>query len=156
MPPPVRAVPRRSPADNPAVSFTSGGVATGVILDYAGSTAPTGFLICDGASYSTTTYAALFAVIGYSFGGSGANFNVPDFRGRYAAGVGVPTQTDQAGNSLRTVTLAEYWGYRKTGQSTTTVQSGAGVSDVVTYDGAPQTLDNNMPPYVGVNKIIKV
>lgn len=36
------------------------------------------YLLKDGSQYSTTTYAALFANIGYTFGGSGGNFNVPD------------------------------------------------------------------------------
>jgi microcystin-dependent protein len=62
---------------------------TGTVLDFAGSTAPTGFVLCDGASYATTgAMAALFAVIGYTYGGSGANFNVPDARGRTSIGAG--------------------------------------------------------------------
>jgi len=56
---------------------------TGSIITYAGSSAPTGWLVCDGASLSTTTYAALFSTIGYSFGGSGGSFNLPDLRGRF-------------------------------------------------------------------------
>jgi microcystin-dependent protein len=57
----------------------------GTLLDYAGATAPSGYLMCDGRSLSTAgTYAALFAVIGYAYGGSGASFNIPDFRGRFA------------------------------------------------------------------------
>ena len=54
----------------------------GMILAYAGATEPTGFLFCDGASYTTAAQADLFAAIGYTYGGSGANFNVPDLRGR--------------------------------------------------------------------------
>ena len=48
------------------------------------STAKSGFLLCNGAAYSRTTYAALFAVLGTSFGaGDGSTtFNAPDFRGR--------------------------------------------------------------------------
>jgi microcystin-dependent protein len=36
-------------------------------------------LFCDGSSISTTTYATLFAVIGYMYGGSGGNFSLPNF-----------------------------------------------------------------------------
>jgi microcystin-dependent protein len=50
-----------------------------------------GYLLCDGTSYSTTTYAKLFAVIGYNYGGSGASFNVPDFRGMFLRGNGSQT-----------------------------------------------------------------
>lgn len=67
-------------ADN-AVSAASS-MPTGAVLPFAGSTAPTGYLLCFGQSLNTTTYSALFAVIGYTYGGSGANFNVPDLRGR--------------------------------------------------------------------------
>ena len=56
------------------------GVPPGVVQSYLGgtSTLPTGWLLANGASLSTATYPALFAVIGYSFGGSGASFSVPD------------------------------------------------------------------------------
>jgi len=60
------------------------GVTTGLIIPWSSSTAPTGFLECDGSSVSTTTYAALFAVVGYVYGGSGASFNLPDLRDRTA------------------------------------------------------------------------
>lgn len=43
-----------------------------------GSSAPKGWLVCNGASVSTTTYSALFAKISYSFGGAGANFTLPN------------------------------------------------------------------------------
>lgn len=59
------------------------------IFPYAGtavSSAPDGWLFCDGSSYGTATYPNLFAVIGYSYGGSGASFTVPDLRGRVIAG----------------------------------------------------------------------
>ena len=51
-------------------------------------TPPTNFLIADGASLSTTTYATLFAVYGYRFGGSGANFNLPPLSNRFPMGAG--------------------------------------------------------------------
>ena len=44
-------------------------------------------MLCDGSSQSTATYPALFAAIGYTYGGSGATFNLPDLRGRVIAGV---------------------------------------------------------------------
>lgn len=42
------------------------------------SATPSGWLLCDGTSYPTATYPALFAAIGYAYGGAGANFNVPN------------------------------------------------------------------------------
>lgn len=59
---------------------------TGSVIAYAGTTEPTGWLFCFGQSLSTTTYAALFAAIGYTYGGGGASFSLPDLRGRVAAG----------------------------------------------------------------------
>lgn len=52
----------------------------GFIAMYGGSSAPSGWLICDGTGLDTTTYATLFAIIGYTFGGSGSTFNLPDLR----------------------------------------------------------------------------
>ena len=60
----------------------------GIVIDYAGSTAPTGWLLCYGQAISRTTYAALFAIIGTTYGtGDGSTtFNLPDLRGRTIAG----------------------------------------------------------------------
>jgi hypothetical protein len=61
-------------------------IASGTVAAFAGASAPTGTVLCDGSSYSTTgIYANLFAVIGYTYGGSGGSFNVPDLRGRVIA-----------------------------------------------------------------------
>lgn len=40
-----------------------------------------GFLLCDGSSLATTSYPDLFAIIGYTYGGSGGNFSLPDMSG---------------------------------------------------------------------------
>jgi microcystin-dependent protein len=95
-------------------------VPTGTILPYAGATAPPGFLLCNGAAVSRTTYAALFAVVAESFGrGDGANtFNVPDLRGTFARGaVGVPNQTflpAAVNPAIETVTVTGH-GLNRTG-----------------------------------------
>jgi microcystin-dependent protein/non-homologous end joining protein Ku len=51
----------------------------GSIITMSVNSLPTGYLFCNGASVSTTTYADLFAVIAYTYGGSGASFQVPFF-----------------------------------------------------------------------------
>lgn len=61
------------------------GYPTGVLINYIGLTAPRGCLSCDGSSKLIMMYPQLFTVIGYTFGGSGPNFNVPDSRGRVVA-----------------------------------------------------------------------
>jgi microcystin-dependent protein len=63
------------------------GVNTGIVVPWGTASIPSGFLLCDGTSYATASYAALFAVIAYTYGGSGANFNVPDLRDRTVVGV---------------------------------------------------------------------
>jgi len=65
------------------------GVPVGTIIDSAASSAPTNYLLCNGAAVSRTTYAALFAAIGTNFGqGDGSTtFNLPDGRGKLKRGV---------------------------------------------------------------------
>lgn len=60
----------------------------GSMIMFGGTTAPEGWLLCNGASVSTTTYAELFAAIGYTYGGSGGSFNLPDMRGAVPRGAG--------------------------------------------------------------------
>lgn len=63
-------------------------VPTGAILEWPDSVAPTGYLFCNGAEVSRTTYVKLFAVVGtaYGVGNGSTTFNVPDHRGRFALG----------------------------------------------------------------------
>jgi microcystin-dependent protein len=59
----------------------------GTVVAYMGTTAPAGWLLCNGASVSRSTYASLYAVIGNASGSADVNsFNVPDFRGRFLRG----------------------------------------------------------------------
>lgn len=62
---------------------------TGTVFTYAGTTAPNGWLLCDGTLVSRTLYAALFGVISTSNGsGDGSTtFALPDYRGRFLRGV---------------------------------------------------------------------
>ena len=59
-----------------------------VVMYVSTSITPSGWLYCDGSSISTATYNRLFATIGYVYGGSGANFTLPDFRGVFPKGAG--------------------------------------------------------------------
>jgi microcystin-dependent protein len=69
----------------------------GVVLPFAGSSAPSGWLICQGQSLSTSAFPALFAAIGYIYGGSGSTFNLPDTRGLFLRGAG--TNPDNINNT---------------------------------------------------------
>lgn len=61
---------------------------SGLVSMFAGSTAPTGWLMCDGTAVSRSTYAGLFAAIGVTYGaGNGSTtFNLPDLRTRVPVG----------------------------------------------------------------------
>lgn len=68
---------------------------SGTVLDFAGSAASVGFLLCDGAAVSRVTYSSLFAAIGTAWGvGDGTStFNLPNFNGRTSVGSGTYTDT---------------------------------------------------------------
>ena len=68
----------------------------GMVMPFAGTSAPTGWLLAFGQNVSRTTYADLFAAIGTTYGsGDGSStFTLPDLRGRVVAG-----QDDMGGSS---------------------------------------------------------
>lgn len=75
-----------------AASQTAGGIAslvpTGTVFAYAGTSAPTGWLTCDGSAVSRTLYAGLFSALGtaHGQGDNSTTFNLPDYRGRFIRG----------------------------------------------------------------------
>jgi microcystin-dependent protein len=79
-------------------SFVFMAAPIGMILDYAGSTAPPGYLICDGRLVSRITYSALFAVIGTTFnaGDGSTTFGLPACNGRSLIGPGSFTDSNGA------------------------------------------------------------
>jgi microcystin-dependent protein len=62
----------------------------GTVIDFAGSSVPSGWLECDGTAVSRSTYATLYSAVGDTWGaGNGTTtFNLPDFRGRVRIGKG--------------------------------------------------------------------
>lgn len=78
----------------------------GIVMPFAGSTAPQGWMLCDGSAVSRTTYAALFAVIGTTYGaGDGeTTFNIPNLAGRVVIGSSQSHALGTTGGS-ETVTL---------------------------------------------------
>ena len=84
-----------------AASAVSALIPAGLILPYAGASAPTDYFLCDGSAKSRTTYATLFGILGTTYGaGDGSTtFNIPDLRGRVIAG-----QDDMGGSSANRLT----------------------------------------------------
>lgn len=87
---------------NSKVPAVQGGVPAGAMFPFAGTAAPTGYLLCDGSAVSRSTYAALFTAIGTVWGaGDGTTtFNLPDMRGRVAAG-----RDDMGGTNAQRLTV---------------------------------------------------
>ena len=118
----------------------------GTIIPYSGSTAPAGFLLCNGATYSgySDVYSKLFDVIRYTYGGNNGNFKVPNINGRTIIGVGDNNTLASTGGSQKftfTKYLAADGGY-------------------LGYTGSPTQVisvinEDNMQPYITLNYIIK-
>jgi microcystin-dependent protein len=157
----------------------------GSIWPYAGdpSGLSPGALLCDGSSYATVDYPALFGVIGYAYGGAGANFNVPDLRSRVPTGAGSTIlgtavslgSVGGAESHAQTVGELAAHSHTDTGHSHTYVPAepnatiiGAGVPEPTAIPGLGATGSGSanltdtgggaamptFPPYVGVNFII--
>lgn len=119
------------------------GTPAGIIDTFAGAAAPLGYLLCHGQSVSTAAYPALFNAIGYTYGGSGGSFNVPDMRGVFLRGLDAGRGVD-SGRKLGSIQQSgapnitgEFGGQEPTSRTPcngafTTTQRKSGV---VEYDG---------------------
>jgi microcystin-dependent protein len=156
----------------------------GSLIMWTTGTAPTGWLLCAGAAVSRSTYSALFAVIGTTFGvGDGSTtFNVPNYTNRlpYGTTVGatggsadavVVSHTHTATSTVTDPThshntFGQYGGGGNPGGSlnaqnpggqnepTTSSSTGITVGTTITTAGVSGT-NANLPPYLGINFIIK-
>jgi microcystin-dependent protein len=70
-------------------SASASSVPSGTVVSYAGSSAPSGWLLCDGSAVSRSTYSDLFSALGtvYGSGNGSTTFNLPDLRGRTVFGL---------------------------------------------------------------------
>jgi len=146
-------------------SSASGGlVPAGSIIAYATTTAPAGWLLADGASLATSTFPDLFTAIGFGYGGSGANFNIPDLRNRQITMASTTANLGQTGGEQdHTMTEAELVAH------THAVQRGSGAggnTDISDADGGTQRSEtttstgggiafNVLDPYIVLHYIIK-
>ena len=145
----------------------------GVILDYGGTSAPTGFLNCDGSNVSRTTYAGLFTAIGTSFGvgDNSTTFGLPNFRRKIAVGsggTGTATLSNTVGSSggaethqLTTAELANHSHFIEVGSGAAGYYYQSGSTWPYKNDGSSSgytgsnSAHNNMQPSLVVYKIIK-
>jgi microcystin-dependent protein len=84
-------------ADNPV----------GCILAWTGPTPPQTWAWADGSSLTTAAYPELFNIIGYTYGGSGASFNLPDLRSRTLVGASSSAASGLTARTLGAVGGAE-------------------------------------------------
>lgn len=70
--------------NNQGISFV---VRPGMVVIWAGTTVPEGYLLCDGSAVSRTTYSALFSAIGttYGQGDSSSTFNLPNIKPNFGS-----------------------------------------------------------------------
>lgn len=159
-------------------------VPCGTLLPYGGSSAPSGFLLCDGSAVNRTTYSDLFAIIGTTFGAgdSSTTFNLPDLRGRTiigagtgtgggASGTGAPTGgsalTARAngawlGEETHVLTVAELATHNHSVNFQTSFAASTGGAATVGQSGVTvtgnagsNTAHNNIQPVIVTNWIIK-
>jgi microcystin-dependent protein len=147
------------------------GSPTGSILPFAGSSAPTGFLIADGSSLLRADYAALFAVIGTTYGSAdGTHFTLPNLKGRVVVGLDssdadFDTLGETIGAKTHTLTEAEMPTHKhKYGQGIGVAGGGIGAVNPdasqgswnkYTEDKGGGQAHNNIQPSLVMNYIIK-
>lgn len=138
-----------------------GGNPVGTVVMYiSSSVTPSGWLHCDGSSKSTSTYSRLFSVIGYTYGGSGANFSLPDFRGVFPKGQGTTNRAAgvAASGAAYSGTIGAYsqdkfQGHWHSVERRTDRNISGGGSDRVHWNSTPQDFGatTNSPTTDGTN-----
>jgi microcystin-dependent protein len=152
-------------------------VPSGTISQTARSTAPTGYLFCDGSAISRTTFSSLFDAIGtaYGVGDNSTTFNLPNLKGRVPVGrdsaqTEFDTLGETGGAKTHTLTTAEMPSHThdtkayNTGGSAAYAANNLFISDgtnVIGNGGATTATGgggahNNLNPYVVLNYMIKI
>lgn len=133
---------------------------TGVIQMWGASSAPSGWLLCDGSAISRTTYAPLFSIVGttYGMGDGSTTFNLPDMRQRFPLGLATSGTGSALGGTGGIIDHA-HGSPITSGTPSATVSNvsllgiGAAASDTHTHN---VTLTAQNPPFQVFNFIIKI
>jgi len=116
-------------------AIAAAAIAPGITVPFAGSSAPSGWLLCNGQAVSRTTYSGLFAIVSTTYGtGDGSTtFNVPDLRGEFIRGLDGGRGID-TGRTLGSAQADDFESHTHTATSTVTdpghihTQTNAGVT----------------------------
>lgn len=144
----------------------------GAVMMWTTATAPGGWLLCDGSAVSRTTYAALFAAIGTTYGaGDGSTtFNVPNLKGRVPVGrdsgdSSFDTLGETGGAKTHTLTVGEmpahthttalHGSYRVQGTFPSDVYGAVSGGAEGTSSAGSGQAHNNLQPYLVLNFIIR-
>jgi len=157
---------------------------SGSILMWPTSTAPAGYLLCNGSAVSRTTYSTLFSILGTTFGsGNGSTtFNLPNYADNMPIGVGtIATAVGITGGSKDAIVVSHthtasvtdpghfhVFPYASTGNGTYAGAGGGNPSGGASNTNSAVTgitvsnsttgssgTNANLPPYLGINFIIK-
>lgn len=110
----------------------------GVMLPYAGATAPAGWLLCDGTAINRTTYARLFAAISdtYGVGDGSTTFNLPNTQGVFLRGAGSQTISALSYSATRGVKQNDATAVKGLSSTNSTTTSGRHEHIITINDGS--------------------
>lgn len=125
----------------------------GTVLPFAGSTAPVGWLLCNGQAVDRTIAADLFAAIGTTYGvGNGTTtFNLPDLRGRVVAGKDTATGSANRLTTANSGIDSKVLGAAGGAEAFVSTVSAAAGGDV----DAVEAIEDNVQPTIVLNYIIR-
>lgn len=151
-------------------------VPTGMVVPFAGSSAPTDWLLCNGAAISRTTYSDLFGICSTTYGvGNGTTtFNIPDLRGYFVRGKDTSGTVDPDVRDLGSTQTDAFQGHKhsvtqnaqkhdeegaEAGESSLSDYSSASISigspTTDGVNGTPRTESETRPVNMALNYIIK-
>lgn len=164
----------RRPLVSSPVSTSNTIIPPGTIALWGSTTIPTGWLKCDGTTYATSAYPALYSAIGNTFGSSSPNFQVPNLAGKVPYGVsasralnttgGASTVTLTAAQSAlrtHTHTYNDYYNDGSGGSCNTSSGAGSNFNQTTATESTNSPSANaasahtNVQPYIVLNFIIK-
>jgi microcystin-dependent protein len=145
---------------------------TGAVLPYAGATAPSGYLLCDGSTFNGDQYPELRDCLGDTYGvHSGTSYYLPNLKGRVPVGKDASqTEFDAIGETggakTHTLTVSEMPSHSHTADGNLIprgtganfrelTDDNTGASNVTTRNTGGGAAHNNLQPYVVLNYIIK-